>query len=61
MEAGMTNESYRKRRGLIDRIKEATGIYGLGFERESFIGFILPWLIVLVIGGLGALLIWKWL
>ncbi|MER3439044.1 MAG: hypothetical protein C4346_16455 [Chloroflexota bacterium] len=61
MEAGMTNESYRKRHGLIDRIKEATGIYGLGFERESFIGFILPWLIVLVIGGLGALLIWKWL
>ncbi len=61
MEAGMTNESYRKRRGIIDRIKEATGIYGLGFERESFIGFILPWLIVLVIGGLGALLIWKWL
>lgn len=61
MEARMSNESYRKRPGLIDRIKEATGIYGLGFERESFIGFILPWLIVLVIGGLGALLIWKWL
>lgn len=61
MEAGMSNESYRKPRGLIDRIKEATGIYRLGFERESFIGFILPWLIVLVIGGLGALLIWKWL
>jgi len=61
MEAGMSNESYRKRQGLIDRIKEATGIYRLGFERESFIGFILPWLIVLVIGGLGALLIWKWL
>ncbi len=57
----MSNETYRKRRGLIDRIEEATGIYRLGFELESFIGFILPWLIVLVIGGLGALLIWKWL
>ena len=33
----------------------------LGFEPESFMGFALPFLIVMVIGGFGGLLIWKWL
>ena len=57
----MTENAAEKKRGPFDRLKEVTGVYGLGFDRESFLGFILPWLIVLVVGGLGALLIWKWL
>ena len=51
----------RKQFGIIDRWKEASGIYGLGFERESFIGFMLPWIIVLGVGGLLAAIIYFWL
>jgi hypothetical protein len=61
VEAPMSENAAEQKRGPIDRLKEVTGIYGHGFDRESFLGFILPWLIVIVIGGLGALLIWKWL
>lgn len=57
----MSENAVEKKRGPIDRLKEVSGIYGLGFDRESFLGFILPWVIVIGIGGLGALLIWKWL
>ena len=45
-------------RGLINRVRELTGIYGLGFERESFLGLMLPIAFVVVVGGLGALLVW---
>ncbi|MGI9252931.1 MAG: hypothetical protein ACR2J8_04240 [Thermomicrobiales bacterium] len=37
-------------------IEEKTGIYALGFEKESFLGLIIPILFVIVIGGLGAAL-----
>ena len=36
---------------------EKTGIYGLGFNRESFLGLVLPILFVVLIGGLGAALV----
>lgn len=42
---------------MIDRIKELSGIYGLGFERESFLGIAIPVGIVIVIGALGWFLI----
>jgi len=51
----------KKQFGIIDRWKEASGIYGLGFERESFIGFMLPWVIVLGVGGLLGANIYFWL
>jgi hypothetical protein len=40
-----------------ERFQERTGIYRLGFARESFLGLIIPILFVLLVGGLGALLI----
>lgn len=43
--------------GLINRIWTMTGIYRLGFERDSVLGLLLPILFVVVVGGLGALLI----
>ena len=43
-------------RGMINRIKELTGIYGLGFERESMMGVALPIGFVVVVGGLGWLI-----
>ena len=42
---------------MIDRIKELSGIYGLGFERESFLGVAIPAGIVILVGAVGWLLI----
>jgi hypothetical protein len=42
---------------VLEFIQEKTGIYSLGFEKESFLGLMIPILFVLVIGGLGAALI----
>jgi hypothetical protein len=53
----MADNGTEKHFGPIDRVKEITGIYSLGFERESFIGFMLPWIIVIVIAGvMGAII-----
>ena len=42
---------------MLERLKEVTGIYRLGFERESFFGLILPILFVIIVGGiLGAII-----
>ena len=45
-------------RGLIDRVRELTGIYGIGFDRASVLGVLLPVGFVVGIGGGGALLVW---
>ena len=42
---------------MLNRLRELTGIYGLGFNRESFLGLILPFAIVFIIGGLGVFLV----
>ena len=39
--------------GLINRVKQLTGVYGLGFERESMMGIGLPVGFVIVVGGIG--------
>lgn len=57
----MSDNGAKKDYGPTDRIKDVSGIYGLGFEKESFMGFALPFIIVGVVGGLGALLILFWL
>ena len=44
--------------GLINRVRELTGIYGLGFRRESVLGLLLPVVFVVVVGGLGALMVY---
>ena len=44
--------------GVLDRIRERTGIYGLGFRKESVAGILLPIAFVVLAGGLGGLLIW---
>lgn len=38
-------------RKLVERIKEITGIYHLGFARESFLGIALPIAFVVIVGG----------
>jgi hypothetical protein len=60
-EAWMSENNVEKHYGPVDRMKDVSGIYGLGFEKESFMGFALPFLIVGAIGGIGALLILFWL
>ena len=43
---------------MIDRIKDMTGIYKLGFDKYSFLGIMLPLLFVIVVGGaLGAFVV----
>lgn len=36
---------------MLDRIKEVTGIYSLGFDKASFLGIMLPLAFVIVVGG----------
>lgn len=36
---------------MLDRIKELTGIYSLGFDKASFVGIMLPLLFVIIVGG----------
>jgi hypothetical protein len=57
----VAEDETKKEFGIFDRWKEASGIYRLGFERESFIGFVLPWVIVLGIGGVLGAIIYLWL
>jgi hypothetical protein len=57
----MSEQPVQKHQGPIDKIKELSGVYGLGFEKESFMGLSLPFAIVIGVGGIGAILIMKWL
>lgn len=38
-------------RRLIERVQELTGIYELGFAKESFLGIALPLAFVVIVGG----------
>ena len=42
---------------VLDRIRELTGIYGLGFRRESILGLVVPIAFVVLVGGAIAALI----
>jgi hypothetical protein len=42
---------------VLDRIREMTGIYGLGFRRESILGLVVPIAFVVLVGGAIAALI----
>jgi hypothetical protein len=57
----MADQPAKKHHSPVDRVKEVSGIYGLGFDKDSFMGFSLPFIIVILIGGVGGVLIWKWL
>ena len=53
----MSDGSYKKKRGMIDRARELSGIYRLGFEPESFLGLAVPIGIVVLVGGVLGLII----
>ena len=42
---------------VLERLRELTGIYSLGFAKESMIGVLLPIAFVVLIGGIGAALV----
>ncbi|MCA9864381.1 MAG: hypothetical protein R2853_10155 [Thermomicrobiales bacterium] len=44
---------------MLDSIRERTGVYGLGFRRESVLGQLLPFAIVIGIG-IVAVLVLNW-
>ncbi len=43
--------------GLINRVKELSGIYRLGFDKESIAGITIPFAIVIGVGVAGWVLI----
>lgn len=43
---------------VLNWIRETTGIYGLGFRKESVAGLILPFAIVIGIGILAVIAFW---
>ncbi len=43
--------------GLINRVKSLSGIYGLGFDRESMAGITIPFVVVIGLGVVGWVLI----
>lgn len=53
----MSDDSYKKQHGIIDKARELSGIYRLGFEPESFLGLAIPIGIVIVVGGVLGLII----
>ncbi len=55
----MSDPKYRKEYSVTDAARDQVGIYGTGFELESLLGFLLPFVIVTVIGVPLGLLIWK--
>ena len=57
----MSQERYEKDYGPVDRARDTAGIYGTGFELSSFLGFVLPFIIVIGIGGVLGLIIWRFL
>ncbi len=36
---------------LLDRFREESGVYSLGFDHSSFLGVALPLLFVIIVGG----------
>ena len=57
----MSDRMTKKDRGPVDEIKEKSGIYMLGFERESFLGLVLPIAFTILVGGGLGIFIWKFL
>lgn len=57
----MSQQRFEKDHGPIDEIRDRTGLYKLGFELPSFLGFSLPFVVVIGVGGLLGLIIWQWL
>ena len=45
-------------RGAMNRLRTLTGVYGLGFNPDSVLGLVLPILFVVLVGALGAILVW---
>jgi hypothetical protein len=57
----MSEEEYEKEFGPIDAARERTNTYGLGFDIASFLGFMLPTVIVVGVGAIGGWLIYHYL
>lgn len=57
----MSDSMYKKDHGPVDQARDTAGIYKLGFEKESFLGLMLPIAFVVGVGGVLGLLIWQFL
>ena len=60
-ETAVSESRYDKEFGPLDKAREQSGLYKLGFERESAMGLLLPFILIGAVGGSLGLLIWLWL
>jgi hypothetical protein len=56
----MSDTAPKKQFGPIDKWREASGLYKLGFDQESLKGIMFPFL-AMVVPVVLAIVIWKWL
>ncbi|MDQ2683137.1 MAG: hypothetical protein M3Y37_06385 [Chloroflexota bacterium] len=56
----MSDTAPKKQFGPVDKWREASGLYKLGFDPESVKGLMLPF-IAMAVPALLAFAIWKWL
>lgn len=55
----MSGNYSKKDHGPVDMAREQSGLYKLGFDMDSMKGFMLPFIAIMVLGGLGvALILW---
>ncbi len=55
----MSDGAPKKRFSPIDQVRGMTGLYKLGFDEESALGLMLPFAIVIGIGGILGVIIWQ--
>ena len=55
------SDGHEKRVSLLDKGRMEAGIYKLGFDPESARGFMLPFIVTVLIGGFLGALIYFWL
>lgn len=53
----MSDRSYKDKRGIMDRLRELSGLYHIGFDPDSFLGLVIPIGFVIVVGGILGLII----
>jgi hypothetical protein len=46
-----------RKRTVLNRLRELIGIYGLGFNPDSVMGLLLPFVFVVIVGGIGVFLV----
>jgi hypothetical protein len=55
------SEGTETKPSIFDKSRMMSGIYKLGFDPESGKGFMLPFIVTILVGGFMSAIIWFWL